>query len=536
MSSQSNIPARSDAQATKRSREELWLFIILIVGCAAVRILFLQHFPRQIHNDESATGMAIAAFMSPDGPWALKGSSFGGHPNFGFWLSSIPSQLTGVITLWNIRLAGAAIGLLSILFFSCAVRDGIGRGTSLLFLLFALPFHLHVHYSRTAYAYNHALFAAGLFFWVVVRLVKFPSRLNATLAGIGVGACLLVYSAAHVLPIALAGTLIILFMFPPRSLNVARFPFPRISWGWLCALGGFTLIFGLQLHEWITLGYQSRATSQFVLSPGSRKHLELSIGHSLTDFEICLNSFWNTLKFFYLEDSSGQYSFRGAPLDTLGEILACGGLAVLLYRAIARDFISLMVIVSAILTIAGSMLMVEANFSPHLVLFALFIPLACAVGLEAALRPLARNHIYVAAIIVVPIGCWWAWWNYHYYNENMARNSRGRHVWLLNLPIQTFSVRSISNFTSEGEPFGESFFQLVYPNSKRTFSPASTAQEAFATFKTNRTSGLCPCLLLIDDSQASEFTQTLKNAGATFTSFEGIFYDPKLNSTAFLVP
>ncbi len=350
--------------------------------------------------------MAIAAFMRPDGPWALKGSSFGGHPNFGFWLSSIPSQLTGVITLWNIRIAGGVIGLLSLLFFSLAVRDGIGRGTSILFLIFALPFHLHVHYSRTAYAYNHALLAAGLFFWLVVRLFKFPTRLHATLAGVGVGVCLLVYSAAHVLPLALAGTLLTLFIFPPRSPTLTSHSFPRVSLGWLCALGGFLLIFGCQLYEWITAGYQSRAASQFILSPGSRRHLELSIGHPLTDLQIFVNSFWNTLKFFYLEDSSGQYSFRGAPLDMLAMTLACVGLVVFVYRAFNRDYISLMVIFSAILTVAGSMLMVEANFSPHLVLFSLFLPLSCAVGLEALLRPITRRHLYLASTIVLPLGCW----------------------------------------------------------------------------------------------------------------------------------
>jgi hypothetical protein len=480
--------------------------------------------------------MAIAAFMGPRETWALKGSSFGGHPNFGFWLSSIPSQITGVITLWNIRIAGAIIGSLSILFFSLAVREGIGRGTSLLFLLFALPFHLHVHYSRTAYAYNHALLAAGLFFWLVVRLVKFPTRLNALLAGASVGVCLLVYSAAHVLPIALMGTMVIRYIMPERRLNEPSPVYPKLSRRWPYLLIGFLLIFGLQLHEWITSGYQSRATSQFILSPGSRRHLELSIGHPLTDVQIFVNSFWNTLRFFYLEDSSGQYSFRGAPLNTLASVLACGGLVILLYRAIARDLMSLMVILAAVLTVAGSMLMVEANFSPHLVLFGLFIPLACAIGLESIVRPIAYKHTYLAALVVLPLGCWWAWWNYNYYLDNMARNSRGRHVWLLNLPIDTFSVRSITNFTGLEEPFGESFFELVYPKSKRTTTPASTAAEAFATFTKNRSSDLCPCLLLIDDSQASTFAQMLKESGAPFSPYEGTFYDPNLNSTAFLVP
>lgn len=532
----SHDSTQPDFASAKRSRVYVWLFIILILGCAAVRVLFLQHFPRQIHNDESAIGIAIAAFMTPQGPWALKGSSFGGHPNFGFWLSSIPSQLTGVITLWNIRIAGAILGLLSLLAFSLAVRDALGRCTSLLFLLFALPFHLHVHYSRTAFQYNHALFAAGIFFWTVVQVFKRPSRLNAALVGVSVGLCLLVYAAAHVLPIALVGTLCILFMFPPRNPCSTAYKLPRISLGWLSALGGFALVFGLQLYEWITAGYQSRASSQFILSPGSRKHLEASVGHPLTDLEIFVSSLWNTLKFFYLEDSSGQYSFRGAPLDMLGAILACLGVFVFVYRTFARDFMALITIISACLTIAGSVLMVEANFSPHLVLFALFIPLFCAVGLEVLLRPIARKHLYLAAFIAFSIGCWWAWWNYNYYTLNMARNSKGRHVWLLNLAVDTFSVRSINNFSSEDEPFGESFFQLVYPNSKRAFTPVTSASEGYAIFAKNRAAGLCPCLLLVDDSQAPEFERMLKDAGAEFSFFAGTFYDPKLNSTAFLVP
>ncbi len=534
--SQSDKLAHLDHAPDKRSQAYLLLFVILILGCAVVRLAFLQHFPRQIHNDESATGMAIAAFMAPQGAWALKGSSFGGHPNFGFWLSSIPSQLTGVITLWNIRVAGAIIGLLSLLTFSLAVRDSMGRGISLMFLLLSLPFHLHVHYSRTAFQYNHALLAAGVFFWAAVRLFKCPSRLNAALVGASIGVCLLVYPAAHVLPLALLGILCTLFMFPPRNHRLASCAFPRISLGWLYAIGGFVLVFGLQLHEWIAGGYQSRASSHFILSPGSRRHLEAASGHPLTSLEIIVNSFWSTLKFFYLEDSGGQYSFRGAPLDMLGAILASVGLIVLLYRALARDFMALMIIISSCLTIAGSSLMLGSNFSPHLVLFALFIPLSCAVGLDLLVRPVARRRIYLGAFIVVSIGCWWAWWNYNYYILNMARNSKGRHVWVLNLPVDTFSVRSINNFTSAAEPFGESFYHLVYPKSKRAFTPVASAAEGYAIFTANRAAGLCPCLLLVDDSQASEFEQNLRDAGVQFTAIAGTFYDPKLNSTAFFVP
>jgi hypothetical protein len=498
-------------------------------------MLYLDRYPPQIHNDESATGIAIRVFLAPNGPWALKGASFGGHPAFGFWLSSIPSKLAGVITLWNIRLAGSVMGVLSLIFMTLGIRESLGKRASLSFLLFSFPFHLHVHYSRTAFAYNHALLACGIFFWVVARFWINPSRLNATLLGIGVGVCMLVYSAAHVLPPALAGSFLAIWLLKRRykKQSVSSVRSQLLLCGFLML--GFFMIFGAQLHEWVTHGYASRASTQMIFSPGSHKHLEASVGHRLTNSQIISQSFWHTWRFFYLEDSAGQYSFRGAPVDLMGAALAIVGLGVLCVRAIQGNMIALLSIFSATLTIAGSMLMVEANFSPHLVLFALFIPLAMAAGFDLLLQNIARAGTPLVVIVALAAGTWWTWWNYNFYQRHLETSGRGRRVWLLHLPIDTFSIRSITNFSAKSEDLGESFFELIYPGSKRANRPVSDMQEAVRITKADLNSGYCPCLLVVQNELSTSFADKLNLEGIDFRELRGTFRNWDLDSSAFIV-
>jgi hypothetical protein len=513
-----------------------WLaFALLVAACSAARMAYLEQYPPQIHNDESATGIAIRVFLAPDGPWALKGASFGGHPNFGFWLSSLPSKLSGVITLWNIRFAGAVMGVLSLALMALAVRGAFGRNASLTFLLLAFPFHLHVHYSRTAFAYNHALLAAGFFFWAYVRFWRLPTRINAILMGVGVGLCMLVYSAAHVLPPALIGVFLVQWLCKISRTSSVRLSARRSLSLFAFVVLGFLMIFGAQLHEWITHGYASRAATQMIFSPGSRKHLEASVGHSLTDLQILSHSFWSTWKFFYREDSAGQYSFRGSPIDIVGAVLALCGLVVLCARAVTGNMMALLAIFSAALTVAGSIMMVEANFSPHLILFALLIPLAMAIGLDTLLKPVSRVSGVLAFVVAVGLGAWWSMWNADYYQRNVANNSKGRHVWLLHLPIDTFSIRSIANLTAKPEDLGESFFELIYPGSKRINRPVNDVLEALNTLKVDRGAGQCPCLLVVQSTLSESFASSLRSEGINFEELRGTFYNSELNASAFVV-
>lgn len=511
------------------------LFVILLIASGIVRTVNLAEYPLQIHNDESATGIAIRVFLTPNGPWALKGSSFGGHPNFGFWLSSIPSQLAGEITLWNIRFASAVMGVMSIVLMALAVKLAFGGRAALLFLVFAAPYHLHVHYSRTAFAYNHALLAGGLFFWSFVRFGRYPSRINATLVGASVGVCMLVYAAAHVLPPATVAAFVMAALIKKtRGMQINQSVAKCLSLGAFMLLG-FLIVFGPQLHEWIFHGYSSRASTQMIFSPGSRKHLEASVGHKLTEWELISNSFWQTWKFFYREDSAGQYSFRTRPIDLVGAALALCGLIVLCVRAIKGNMMALLSVFAAILTVAGSMMMVEANFSPHFVLFALLTPFAMAVGLETILQLLVRGRAVWTFIIALAVGSWWSWWNFNYYQRNMENSSRGRHVWLLHLPIDTFSVRSITNFSAQPEDLGESFFELIYPGSKRANRPTADAKQVAAAIAQDRAAGLCPCLAVVQSELSGQVTESLRSEGVAFEEFSKTFYNSALNSSALLV-
>jgi hypothetical protein len=150
----------------------LTCIVLLAVGVIA-RSAYLSHFPMQVHADESSSVVeGVSKFVVGEGGWALHGSAFGGHPNLSYWLTAILGRIVGELSLWSARLGSALSGSLSLLLFTLFVWQVFGRRVGLFFLVFAVPFHLHVHYSRTAFPYIHAVFFAALVSLAFARFTK----------------------------------------------------------------------------------------------------------------------------------------------------------------------------------------------------------------------------------------------------------------------------------------------------------------------------------------------------------------------------
>lgn len=444
------------------------LFALFILLGAVIRIPYLTHYPPQLHNDEAASAIGITTFAEPNSGWALYGSGWAGHPNLNYWLSSLPTKVTGELSTWSIRFATAVEGVFSLLFFGLAIANVYGRRASLFFLLFAVPFHLHVHYSRTGFIYNHATLCIALVTWALARVVRTPTARNFLLLGILTGLSVLVYPATHVLAPAMIGAAIIqrlLTSAAPRAfLRELRLTISNI----LCALIGFTVAAGPQIYFWITQNYESRARSQLIFLPGPRKHIEYSLGRPATDWDLILFNLKHTLLFFWAGDKAAQYGYTGAPLGPIMSWIAVIGTLVLLYRAARQDLISLYVLLSSIATIIGSVLMVEGSFSPHLIIFALLMPLACAVACDVAWKCVRVKHPLIVAPCMLAVGAWWAHWNFWFYETNVQRWNLYRVTYILNLPIETRKIKTVLSLTNTPESLGESFYLLTFPNATRT--------------------------------------------------------------------
>jgi 4-amino-4-deoxy-L-arabinose transferase-like glycosyltransferase len=488
-------------------------FAALIAVSAAVRLPYLTHYPPQVHNDESATGTYIKEFFA-SGNWALYGTTWG-HPNLNFWLSSLPTKVTGEISVWTIRLACAIEGIISLIFFGLAVKKLLGARTSLFFLLIASVFHLHAHYSRTGFIYNHAVFFISLITLLFAHARARPTRSLWILLGAAIGLSILVYPATQLLPFALIGAEFTVRAIPnPRSLfKLRRYNAKNFLW----VAFGTLLALGPQIYFWITYGFESRVRSQFFLLPPQRKHLEGVMGGPGTALEVLWFNIKSTAGFFYRGDLAVQYGFFNPPLATVMAIAAILGVLVMVYKALRGDHFCHFVLLASIGTFICSSLLVEGSFSPHLIIFGLYLPLFCAVGFDSVWRVTRIESPLIVAPIMLAVGVWWGRWNFAFYQENVVRWMQYRVTYILNLPIETTQVRSLISLSTFPESLNESFYTLVFPNaSKNILTPSS--DDAETILRVGSDSGF-PALAVINSDREQAVVAKLKDAGKAVTTF-----------------
>jgi hypothetical protein len=213
-------------------------------------------------------------------------------------------------------------------------------------------------------------------------------------------------------------------------------------------------------------GFQSRLSTQSIFNPDYLAMWRGRLGSEITQLDLFWQTLLRTLKFFYLEDSAAQYGIAGPILEWVGAVFAVIGLAVMLYRVLQFDPVSVFTIAMGVGTVLGSAIMVEANFSPHLVAFTLIVPALCAVGLGAVLNLSRIVSPVIVSLITLGLAFPWGYWNYRILSDLNTRRFN-RDTWIYRLPIEATKVRSVVNVSHLNLDLGESFYKLLYPNSQR---------------------------------------------------------------------
>jgi len=336
--------------------------------------------------------------------------------------------------------------------------------------------------------------------------------LNALLLGISLGFALMVYSATLVLPVAVVVGLASLFVSPNLKELSAVNRVKRIGVITLVTLTGLVLSMGQHLYHIYSHGFTSRLDSQSVLH---RVPVEMR-GGFLSHLDLIWASFKKTLWFFYYSDAAGQYGYLGAPLEIASYTLAGVGILALLYRAVRLDPNALYVLTLGLATIGGSSLMVEANFSPHLIIFTLLIPFLCALGATTLLQLCRVRSHTVAAMLSLALVVPWTMWNYTFVTQRDERKFN-LDTFVIRLPIERDSVRTLANFTPFYGDLRESFYQLRYPNGKVVLvTPADVPQQVL-DLSTNQT---CPCLVIVPRASTQLAGEKLTAAAKDVQTFQ----------------
>ena len=518
-------------QSTTSSRESnrkwvvgfLCVFALLIAGAAAVRFVHLSTFPMQLHNDESA--MVIHGYKpileDPKGI-SLYGSSFSGHPNFGYLLAAVPTMITGEYSRLMVRISSAVMGVLSLLMFALFVNRAWGRGASLTFLAFAATYHFHVHYSRTGFHYIHAVFFMGIVSYLFARAVQSASLVWAGILGLAMGFGALVYPATQVLPFAMIAALFLGVMpAPSMAPSVWRHPIRALRVIGVFLLG-LAISFGPQaLYSYSQGSFNSRLQHTFILHAHNVKHLAPQMGDIPVNVPgVLFFNLLRTLRFFYLSDTGEQYNFVENPLPLWGTAFMLVGLLVLVFRTFKRDVFSIYVLVATLLTLTASTLMIEANFSPHLILFTLITPLMCSIGFQAVLKAVRVRGVALTTVVTCCVALVWAHWNWSYYNKMMdpyRSRLNDTENWLFNLPIARTDVKQIANLSKRDFHFDESYFELTFPAAHGSKVPGEQGTAPVDSFLAKNQ---CPCIFIVDMAQGPSWEEYLRKTGRRVSRFD----------------
>jgi hypothetical protein len=212
----------------------------IVLLAAALYIVALTDYPYRIDGDAAAQANNALEFLGSSPP-PLIGTGWYGRSNLYYFLDSLALRAFGP-TLFGLRIFGALGGVLAVLFTFLFARSVIGvRGAIFAALAMAImPYH--VAFARTGLESEHTVWIAPLTFWLIWLGWK---RRDLPLVAAGGGAsgfALYFYQSALLLPLLVAGQLMLLAFFAHGTAS-PRDAFRRFAVTGAVAFGGFVIAY-----------------------------------------------------------------------------------------------------------------------------------------------------------------------------------------------------------------------------------------------------------------------------------------------------
>ena len=349
-----------------------------VLACLAVgfalRYVNLALVPHQVHGDEAAVGLAARDLLANS--WSnLFGLGWYSQPEISFAGYALALKYVAN-NLYGLRLASVIQGSLAIPLLYGAARRLFNRRVAFLATAFLACAQMAIHYSRIGNNYIGALFASLLFLYLLLEAIHHRQPLLFLLAGFACGLTLSVYIAARL-------TIVVALLYCLHRALIER-NFFRAQWrGFLLAFLGALIFVAPQgiVYSHGTGPIFDRAFGVFIFSPDNMRH-EYDAYKVHTVREVLVRQAENTVAAFNLVgETSDQYTQRAPLLDFWSSALFVLGVAVAgwWWRQPSYFLIGAWFWLTLLL---GSVMTVDALFSPHL---------AAALGILALLPALALD-------------------------------------------------------------------------------------------------------------------------------------------------
>jgi 4-amino-4-deoxy-L-arabinose transferase-like glycosyltransferase len=379
-----NVDVRSGLPRRLNRSQLLEVAGVLGVTLLAFGLRFadLANLPPQVHGDEAAIGIAARKLLGGQAQ-NLFGLGWYEIPNLSFAVSAAFMRIFGD-DLFGLRLASVSLGTLTVLLTYLLVRQLFRSRVAIVAAALLAVAEIHIHYSRIGVTYMQAGCATVLLLYLMLRALRRRRLTDHVLLGLVGGLCLTVYAAARLAPVlvvlyiahavlrdrgyvrvharglALAAATGVLFFAPMAVVYAGQPSAFNVRSGDISVLGGS----GLQ-HELSAYGVGSLNE---VLRVQVQKTLEGFIGTG---------------------ETSDQYAHRAPLVDFWTGALLVVGVGAFSLRLVDSRYFLLSTWLWLTL-LFGSVLTVDAPFSPHLVgmlpLLAIFPALFIETGWRAAER------------------------------------------------------------------------------------------------------------------------------------------------------
>jgi 4-amino-4-deoxy-L-arabinose transferase-like glycosyltransferase len=355
----------------------------LLGAAVLLRSVDLAGFPAELHNDEMSCGLEARRFLGGEPP-PLFGTGWYAIPNFSFFLASLSMRVAGD-SLLGLRAGSVVLGVLSLLGLYLLSRLLFGRSLALWLLALTVPFHWHVHLSRTGHIYIQATFFTVLTLYLFVLAVRTGRAFLFGLAGLSLGLCFQVYDGAKLTPLLLVSWAVALAIAGRSEARPA-----------LRGLGVVALVAGA-VSVPLLMTYRAapdlffyRLSRAWVFSAEAAGHVRDASGTS-SPAGILAHHLRQTAGFWFGgSDTSLQYGYHGGFIEPSLLVPFILGLGLAL-RQLRHPGMSLFLLWQAETLVAGSVLSVDPLFSPHLAGMATAVLFFPALFFDEAWRRLRRT-------------------------------------------------------------------------------------------------------------------------------------------------
>ena len=413
-----NPPRLSWARPSRAGLIELAGVLGLLAITLAYRLIGLPQIPYEVHGDEAAIGVAARAIMHGDAP-SLFWVGWADVPNMSYAIPAAFMSLVGD-NLFGLRIASVVQGTLSVLLTYLIARRLFGWRIGLVAGVLLAMNHWHVHFSRTGFHYMQAVFAGTLFVYLMLRAIDTRRAANWLLAGFAVGLGFEVYYGARIAPVIGAVYLV--------HQAVRDRAFFTKHWSGVLAMCGGALLFAAPVIVFFVQHpdtFLNRTNGVSVTNPDIQNHLIRSFGVNTLGEAMLIQLRNSVLAFNQRGETSLQYGHHGPLVDYWTSVFFVVGLAVITFR-LTRPRYSMLAAWFWLTLIAGSVMTVDALFSPRVVIITPVLFIAAAIGIDAGWRGVSvvggRIATWAFVLPLLALGALAARENYDiYFNQHIVK-------------------------------------------------------------------------------------------------------------------